>query len=60
MHAADWNRIADLLMQIKKKIENLNPTRMPTITTQSEIHYHILSALEKCDKLAELDGMGWL
>jgi hypothetical protein len=60
MDARDYDRIGDLLMQIKKKIENLNPTRMPTITAQSEMHYHIMSALELNDKLAELDNMGWL
>ena len=60
MDAQEWDRIADLLMQIKKKIKNLEPSRMPTITMQSEMHYHIMSALELNDKLAQLDGMGWL
>ena len=60
MDAKDWDRIADLLMQIEKKIRNLDPTRIPSITAQSEMHYHIMSALELNDKLAEWDNTGWL
>ena len=60
MDPTEYDRIADLLMQIRKKIKNLDPTRMRTITTQSEMYYHITSALELNDKLAELDAMGWL
>ena len=60
MDARDWDRIADLLMQIEKKIRKLDPTRMPSITAQSEMHHHIMSALELNDKLAEWDNKGWL
>ena len=60
MDARNYDRIGDLLMQIEKKIRSLNPTRMPSITAQSEMHYHIMSALELNDKLAKWDDMGWL
>ncbi len=60
MDAREYDRIADLLMQIEKKIRSLDPTRMPTITFQSEMHYHIMSALELNDKLAKSDAAGWL
>lgn len=60
MDAREWDRIADLLCQIEKKIRQLDPTRMPSITAQSEMHTHIMSALELNDKLAEWDKMGWL
>ena len=60
MDARQYERIGDLLMQIEKKIRSLSPTRMPSITAQSEMHHHIMSALELNDKLAEWDNMGWL
>jgi len=60
MDAREYDRIADLLMQIEKKIRSLSPSRMPTITQQSEMHYHIMSALELNDKLAKSDAAGWL
>ena len=56
MDAREYDRIADLLMQIEKKIRNLDPSRMPTITMQSEMHYHLMSALELNDKLAKSDA----
>jgi hypothetical protein len=60
MGARQYERIGDLLMQIEKKIRSLDPTRMPSITAQSEMHAHIMAALELNDKLAEWDNMGWL
>jgi len=60
MDAQEWDRIADLLMQIEKKIRHLDCKRIPTITQQSEMHYHIMSALDLNDKLAKLDNVGWL
>ena len=60
MDAREYDRIGDLLMQIEKKIRSLDPTRMPSITAQSEMHAYIMAALELNDKLAEWDNMGWL
>ena len=60
MDARDYDRIGDLLMQIEKKIRSLDPTRMSSITAQSEMQAHIMAALELNDKLAEWDNMGWL
>jgi len=60
MDAREWDRIADVLCQIEKKIRKLDVSRMPSITAQSEMHHHIMSALDLNDKLAEWDKMGWL
>ncbi len=60
MNEKDWMRVADLLCQIRSKIERLNPSRIPSINAQIQMHHHIMSALELNEKLAEWDSMGWL
>ena len=60
MDAGEYDRIADLLCQIMKKIRLLNTTRMPSINAQSEMYTHLDNALALNDKLAEWDNMGWL
>jgi hypothetical protein len=60
MDAREWARIADLLLQIEKKIRNLMPERIPSVTRQSEMHYHLLEALRLNDEMAEDDAKGWL
>jgi hypothetical protein len=60
MDAQEYDRIADLLIQIAKKIQNLNCDRIPNITRQSEMHHHLLEALKLNHELAEFDAMGWL
>ena len=60
MDAREYDRIADLLCQIMKKIRNLNTTRIPSVNVQCEMYANLESALEANDKLAEWDNMGWL
>ena len=60
MDAKEYDRIADLLMQIISKIKNLDPERIPNITRQTEMYHHLTSALKLNHELAEYDSMGWL
>ena len=60
MDAGEYDRIADLLCQIMKKIRNLDTTRIPCVNEQTEMYYHLECALKANDKLAEWDNMGWL
>jgi hypothetical protein len=60
MDAREWDRIADLLCQIEKKLRQLTPERIPCVNEVSMMHSHIMAALDCNDKLAEWDAMGWL
>ena len=60
MDAREYDKIADLLCQIMKKIRNLNTTRIPCVNVQCEMYSNLESALKANDKLAEWDNMGWL
>lgn len=60
MDPRDYDRIADLLMQMIKKIQCIDPTRMPNIDRQTRMHYHLCEALELNHQLAIDDGKGWL
>ena len=60
MDARDYDRIADLLMQMIKKIRNLDPQRMPNIDRQTRMHYHLETALALNDEMAQDDARGWL
>ena len=60
MDAQEYDRIADLLMQIARKIKNLDPERIPNVTRASKMYHHLLSALKLNHELAEYDAMGWL
>lgn len=60
MDAGEYDRIADLLCQIMKKIRNLNTTRMPSVDAQCDMYSHLDKALALNDKLAKWDNIGWL
>ena len=60
MDAAEYDRIADLLCQIMKKIRNLDTTRIPCVNAQCFMYTHLENALKLNDELAKWDDMGWL
>jgi len=60
MDAREYDRIGDMLMQIKKQIGKLEPTKAPTIATKIEMAQTVDLMLELNDKLAQWDDKGWL
>ena len=60
MEPTEYDRIADLLIQIRKKVDNLNPTRHNAILWKESMLEAIASALESNDALGEYDAKGWL
>jgi DNA-binding transcriptional regulator GbsR (MarR family) len=60
MDAREWDRIADLLMQIRKKYDNLKPKDHIDPSIKPMMLNSIDQLLTWNDKLAEWDGKGWL
>ena len=60
MDAREYDRIGDMLMQIKKKIGKVEPTVPPSIAVKIEMAQTVNLMLELNDKLAKWDDLGWL
>ena len=60
MDAQDWDRISDLLMQIRKKVDNLLPTTKKGEWTREHYLNLVAELLRHTDTMAEIDGKGWL
>jgi hypothetical protein len=60
MDPKEYDRIADLLMQIRKKIDNLNTTDETSAIIKDIMLYHLHRCLATNDKIAECDAKGWL
>ena len=60
MDAQDWDRIGDLLMQIRGKVDNLAPkTESGDFWRQYQLDL-IAVLLVNTDRLAKMDNEGWL
>lgn len=60
MDARDYDRIADLLMQIRKKIDALEPASRINQVRQAQFLESLQELLWELDILATHDKMGWL
>ena len=60
MDAQEYDRIADLLMQIRKKYDNLVPTTNTGHRQKTECLAFVHDLIELNHTLAEIDGKGWL
>lgn len=60
MDAQEWDRIADLLMQIRKKYKNQSTTTGDTEEMLNDMVWLIDHLLKYNDKAATYDGKGWL
>lgn len=61
MDPKEYDRIADLLMQIRKKIDNLPVNSAPlTAYIRDEMLREVNWLLETFDKIGEWDAKGWL
>ena len=60
MDAQEWDRIADLLMQIRQKYAKQETTDTNSTDTLTHMVFTINHLLSMNDKLAEWDGKGWL
>jgi hypothetical protein len=60
MDPKSYERIGDLLMQIRKKYAEMPAVSEENMTKIRVMLAHINSALLLNDEIAELDGKGWL
>lgn len=60
MEPQEWDRIADLLIQIRKKLDNILPTTDLGDKNRIMALALINNLLLYVDELAEIDGKGWL
>ena len=60
MDPKSYDRIGDLLMQIRKKYAEMEPVSEENKTKVKVMLAHINSALLLNDEIGELDGKGWL
>ncbi len=60
MDPREYDRIADLLMQIRSKIDNINTKHRTGKNGKDSMLHHIEMALKYNDSLAQFDGKGWL
>ena len=60
MDAQEWDRIADLLMQIRKKYKNQATTTGDTEEMLNDMVWLVDHLLKYNDKAATYDGKGWL
>jgi len=60
MDAREWDRIADLLMQIRQKYAKQPTTDTNSTDTLTHMVYTIDHLLTMNDKMAKWDDMGWL
>ena len=60
MDAREWDRIADLLMQIRQKYAKQTTTDTNSADTLTHMVFTIDHLLAMNDKLATWDGKGWL
>ena len=60
MDPKEYDRIADLLMQIRKKYDNLTPQEHIDASVKPMMLNSIDQLLAWNDKLAEWDAKGWL
>lgn len=60
MDPKEYDRIADMLMQIRSKIDNINPKDELSKMMKVNLLDHLHKTLEKVDKIAEWDAQGWL
>lgn len=60
MDPKSYERIGDLLMQIRKKYAEMEPVSEENQTKVKVMLAHINSALLLNDEIGELDGKGWL
>ena len=60
MDAREWDRIADLLMQIRKKYAQLEPKFEINQMQKADALDSINALLWMNDQMAERDGKGWL
>lgn len=59
MNAKDWNRIDDLLQQIRTKVGNLHPQHEHNRQRQNEFLDYINALLELNEQLADAAFTGW-
>ena len=60
MDAREWDRIADLLMQIRQKYAKQETTDTNSADMLTHLVYTIDHMLSMNDKLANWDDKGWL
>jgi len=60
MDAREYDRIADLLMQIRKKIDKISEKEQYGRHGKEMMLFHLEMVLKYNHKLAEYDGKGWL
>ena len=60
MDARDWDRIADLLMQIRKKYALVEPKHEINQENRNQALDYLNALLHINDKMAERDNQGWL
>ena len=60
MEPQDWDRIADLLMQIRAKYANLLPQLDENKDKHNDALDYLNALLQLNDDLATMDGKGWL
>ena len=60
MDAREWDRIADLLMQIRQKYAKQETTDTNSADMLTHLVYTIDHLLSMNDKLANWDDKGWL
>lgn len=60
MDAREWDRIADLLMQIRKKYAQLTPKLDNNKEAKQDSLDYLNALLHLNDVMAEYDNKGWL
>lgn len=60
MDAQEYDRIADMLMQIRKKYANLEPKNEWGQHAKHSILDYINAALHLNDEIGEIEAKGWL
>lgn len=60
MEPQEWDRIADLLMQIRGKVDNILPTTKHGEFFREGYLQQIEILIRRTDQMAEIDVKGWL
>ena len=60
MDATEYDRVADLLMQIRKKISKIHYTNKKGQWTIEQVMANIDDLLQDINDLGEVDAKGWL
>jgi hypothetical protein len=60
MNASEWNRIDDLLQQIRQKYANMFPQHEHNQHRKNEALDYLNALLQINEKLADADFTGWL